>query len=383
MQTRSRLEYLDSLRGLAILSVISVHSIFCADTINSAIGGNNSKNVTGFFHLGQYGVNLFFVISGILMITLYPGRDVKFKLFWKRRLLRIMPLWMLFVVINLLRNNIKNWMGVQLYDQHPGVGIIPYWMIIFIGSATFLLWMSPLLWNSVVPGGWSIQSEIMHYAAFITTRKFNLITISTLLLIHNLVIFILYSGSKYIYTNNDPGFSNSAGLFGDLQSAYLRLGFYSTFFYFYIGMLIVEINKKTPKNVVNFFNSSNKILMLLFTLNLLIVLNLPLPFGKNLSATIYIIFFMLINSILMKKYWVNHCLKIIGKYSYCIYFIHFLILGFLQNTMIKIPWLSAFYFSQFFLFIVVFLLTLVISLILAIPSMKYFERYFIEKGAKN
>jgi peptidoglycan/LPS O-acetylase OafA/YrhL len=85
------LPVLDGIRGLAVLMVLLFHFI----------GGEQPTNiferiVIGVTSYGNYGVELFFVLSGFLITgILYDTRDTKhyFRNFFMRRVLRIFPLY--------------------------------------------------------------------------------------------------------------------------------------------------------------------------------------------------------------------------------------------------------------------------------------------------
>ena len=92
-----RSKYFASLDGLRCLSIIMVIGFHCQLTC------------TRFFHTGQYGVSLFFVISGFLITTLLlreqmTGGTISLKNFYIRRTLRIFPLYYatLFIYIGLV-----------------------------------------------------------------------------------------------------------------------------------------------------------------------------------------------------------------------------------------------------------------------------------------
>jgi peptidoglycan/LPS O-acetylase OafA/YrhL len=81
-----RTKYFPSLDGLRCLSILMVIGFHCQLTC------------TRFFHTGQYGVSLFFVISGFLITTLLlreqlTSGTISLKNFYIRRTLRIFPLY--------------------------------------------------------------------------------------------------------------------------------------------------------------------------------------------------------------------------------------------------------------------------------------------------
>ncbi|SKA32389.1 Peptidoglycan/LPS O-acetylase OafA/YrhL, contains acyltransferase and SGNH-hydrolase domains [Enhydrobacter aerosaccus] len=83
-----RVAWLDTLRGGAVVAVIAYHLVQ-----SSALNGSWLSRVT---YYGQYGVDLFFVLSGWLVGTLFwrelwSTGDVALGRFWLRRALRTIP----------------------------------------------------------------------------------------------------------------------------------------------------------------------------------------------------------------------------------------------------------------------------------------------------
>lgn len=80
MPTPTRIDYLDGWRGLAILVVLVAH-----------FGHLESTNI------GLFGVELFFVLSGLLMARILYEQRMPIGEFYRRRIARIFPLFYLFV----------------------------------------------------------------------------------------------------------------------------------------------------------------------------------------------------------------------------------------------------------------------------------------------
>ncbi len=78
----AHLDYLDGWRGLAILLVLQGHFM--------VIPG---------WHSGRMGVDVFFCLSGLLMSRLLFQRRVPLGTFYKRRLSRILPAFLLYLGI--------------------------------------------------------------------------------------------------------------------------------------------------------------------------------------------------------------------------------------------------------------------------------------------
>ncbi len=93
----NRNPWIDILRGIAIFAVVAVHVIANSNDVTYSITGG--KYMSEFFentlNYGVYGVELFFFLSGWLLVSIYGiNKNQKFELgsYWKRRLARIMPL---------------------------------------------------------------------------------------------------------------------------------------------------------------------------------------------------------------------------------------------------------------------------------------------------
>jgi len=97
---RSHMPELDTIRGLAILGVIFYHGFYWAHDL--AAYSPWQRIFLKAMSVGQYGVNLFFVLSGFLITgILLNTRDRKdyYKRFYLRRALRILPAYYLTLLI--------------------------------------------------------------------------------------------------------------------------------------------------------------------------------------------------------------------------------------------------------------------------------------------
>jgi peptidoglycan/LPS O-acetylase OafA/YrhL len=97
---RSHMPELDTIRGLAILGVIFYHGFYWAHDL--AAYSPWQRLFLKAMSVGQYGVNLFFVLSGFLITgILLNTRDRRdyYKRFYLRRALRILPAYYLTLLI--------------------------------------------------------------------------------------------------------------------------------------------------------------------------------------------------------------------------------------------------------------------------------------------
>ena len=86
-----------------------------------------------------------------------------------------MPLWILFIALGILEARIIGkgpWLAARNVPE-GGNSLVHTPLFIWILSLTFTLWLVDSLWNTVMPGGWSIQAEIAHYLAFPIIRKYD------------------------------------------------------------------------------------------------------------------------------------------------------------------------------------------------------------------
>ncbi len=147
LNSDNHIAYLDGLRGVAIMAVLMVHS---------SQGMGLDTPLRNFTFYGVRGVQLFFIVSGMTLMQAHIGRPLHLTNFAARRFFRIAPMF---------------YLGAALY---LGVGA---WTNIASGTrdaspldilATFLFvhgWL-PSAINKVVPGGWSIAAEAMLYVLF-------------------------------------------------------------------------------------------------------------------------------------------------------------------------------------------------------------------------
>ncbi|WP_310426691.1 acyltransferase [Chamaesiphon sp. VAR_48_metabat_135_sub] len=155
VSSADNLEYIDVVRGIAILLVILIHT---------------SKEINGLpewiFAIGDYGqmgVQLFFIVSAYTLCFSYTRRKQEDKAlisFFIRRFFRIAPLYYLAIIGYFLSEPLtyilaKNRMP---YSQYNFESIAANILFIhgFVISAN----------NNVVPGGWSIGAEMAFYLVF-------------------------------------------------------------------------------------------------------------------------------------------------------------------------------------------------------------------------
>lgn len=142
-------DYIDSLRGIAILLVMMVHVVQSTPGASFLLSYMASR--------GQFGVQLFFIVSAVTLLLSYEQRYQKDgkqadKFFFIRRYFRIAPMFyvaIVFYTVVLLMNNHYQFSGL------PWLNIV----IPFLFLQTFY----PPAINFIPPGGWTVATEMLFY----------------------------------------------------------------------------------------------------------------------------------------------------------------------------------------------------------------------------
>ena len=155
-----RIDWLDGLRGVAILMLLAVHVGLVAveDRYLAESSGFILRQTTEFM---SFGVQLFFVISAITVShtldiqVLKHGRNLKSFLGWLvRRFFRIAPLYYLAIPLY--------YVLFQVLHLWPGP-VSDYRFTDVLANVAFIHSWIPSANNSIVPGGWTIGCEMNFY----------------------------------------------------------------------------------------------------------------------------------------------------------------------------------------------------------------------------
>lgn len=360
---------------MAIFSVILVHSAQTTLSISN-INASNS-----FFRLavyGKYGVELFFVLSGWLLASIYGFKKSKIgKSYFLRRLARIYPLWVVFLFLSIVQFEFTNsggWSAGRTNVVGESAFLHSNWGIILV-TLTFTLWLSSSLPNQIIPGSWSINAEIFHYLLFPFMRKFSYNHLFNILSVINILTITLIEFRQVI--------SNHSWILAKCLDAYIRTGIYSTVGFFCLGVVIFVFseNYKSTRNLSLAFQmlKFNKTNLIIYPITFLII---PCPFGFQLEAIGYLVTICIISIGISRGVIFSSIFKTLGKYSYFIYFMHFLVLSAIRHFATKNYFPNYPELNNPILLLFVVLLVVAVSLILAIPSFKYFEKPFIKFAHK-
>jgi peptidoglycan/LPS O-acetylase OafA/YrhL len=141
------LDYIDALRGFAILGVIAVHASIAVPDLGWALRLIADQ--------GARGVQLFFVVSALTLMLSWHQRKDGVLPFYIRRIFRIGPMF---------------WLAMVFFIAVEASGLpIGYWPPLTVSwsnvlaSATFTHGFFPQTIRGVVPGGWTIANEMTFY----------------------------------------------------------------------------------------------------------------------------------------------------------------------------------------------------------------------------
>jgi peptidoglycan/LPS O-acetylase OafA/YrhL len=337
-------EYIDSLRGIAILMVIMVHIPF--------IGGIGpampyfSDIVLKFIGNGHLGVNLFFVVSAYTLMLSHQKRqyeDHAGRNFFIRRFFRIAPMYYLAIIYftfsSYLGFDLSNWENVPKKE--------------LLTNIFFINGFFPEYIHRYVPGGWSITVEFTFYAVFLflfskiknmdTALKFTL----SALLFSTVFSFVL-SGTGADHNN------------------FLGLNFITQLPVFSLGMLAFFIVSNNEKS-----SGMKRSSFLFLTLTLLIYCYVAINYDFLYS----IVFFLLLIILTQKAYplFSNKILAKIGKVSFSLYLMHFIVMTFFNRhgwmTWVKIDsTLTAYLY-----FILAYICLFAVSYVCSVITHKFIE----------
>jgi peptidoglycan/LPS O-acetylase OafA/YrhL len=150
----ARLGYINSLRGGAILLVLMLH-------VSTNIG--ISKELSFITSVGQMGVQLFFILSAFTLCSSFDnraGEQYPVRSFYIRRFFRIAPLYYTGIVLYFFYSCLENY-----FSKMPFLPV-QYSLKNISANIFFVHGLYAPANNNVVPGGWSVGTEMLFYLMF-------------------------------------------------------------------------------------------------------------------------------------------------------------------------------------------------------------------------
>jgi peptidoglycan/LPS O-acetylase OafA/YrhL len=301
-------DYIDALRGYAILMVIAVHTSQSFLDLPSSIVRVLSQ--------GARGVQLFFVTSALTLSMSWIARNESAANFYTRRFFRIAPMFWIAIVFFLWLNG--NAASIYAPD---GIGFRHVLM-----TATFIHGFWPDTITSVVPGGWSVADEVIFYALFPLIVPSLLKASWKSLFMIAIAAMIIGPRLSWFFDTFLHFHAGSQGVTG----IYFSLWFPRQLPCFLFGIMLFKLSAE---------GGAIPVQLARYACGLAIALMLLIPFLEGIKyalplglTTTYGIAFSLFAFSLM--YWrnsplINSAIAWVGKISYSAYFVHFVVLHFL------------------------------------------------------
>lgn len=302
------LGYIDSMRGIAILMVLTVHFTIFLKFYDIEHLPLNIENI---LISGQYGVALFFIISAF---TLFRSLDVRqecgYRAYYFRRFFRIAPLYYLVLIV------VFSISGSRIYyveDIESGNSIFNLFAHIFFINGFFTNYF-----NSILGVEWTIFVEVSFYIILpllYVYRKY-LLQITVFFLLLALMGFMT---SKIIN-------------FTELERIQLYFSPIIWFVVFAFGGLIYKYhNNNFIKSIFIKYKSHIAIVLVL----IFIILSYVKIIAAQLIFSFILGLFFVLNSYNHIAIFNNIILKKIGKLSFSIYLIHFPVMGYIKKNFME------------------------------------------------
>ncbi|QJD94839.1 acyltransferase [Mucilaginibacter robiniae] len=353
----SRLDYINSIRGIAVLMVIVVH-------ISAAIDGlpETFKYICG---KGAFGVQLFFVTSAFTLSLSYnnrvltEGEHTNYN-FFIRRLFRISPMYHLAALVY----------GIICYQipaYNDGKPLVLWKML---ANVLYLNGFLPGAINYLPPGGWSVGVEMAFYCCvpFLFTRIKTLKSATIWFITLLVLTFILKVAIRYVLTSMGKDYQTP-------ENWFLYFWFPNQTPVFMLGLVLYYAlkNYSIQSSTKTYIGLAGVLLLLAVFAYFRVSFD---PYNLVPEYAIVAMFFT-VNVFLMAQHPVkilnNRVTCFFGEISFSLYLIHFIVIYVLADYL-QLP---GNVYVQFFILL---LLTLSISSVLAKLAYHFIELKGIKLG---
>lgn len=348
--------YIDALRGIAAVGIILHHTprFYLSDQINSIL------------ILGAGGVPLFFILSAFTLFLSNERRSIgelnPVRNFFIRRFFRIAPLFYVLVAYYLLQDGTG-----AINPDDPGSEID---LMAIVSTLTFTFGLHPYWNNAIVPGSWSIGTEMLFYLILpvLFTYLRNL---------KEALWFLIFSivGSKvicYSVAHFLPNYLSEVMVGSEYWSAFMYMYFPAQLPMFAFGIVLYFFTR----NSTNTTSFRYLYIPVYLMIGILFLNNGFKKFSTDglipefvIDSTIVFVPLIIVLMRYPIKILVNRITIYLGKISYSLYLTHAIIIHFLNELLAP----NTFGFGLFN-YLLYFLLITIGSVILS--SITY---YFIEK----
>lgn len=349
-----KLQHIDQLRGVAIILVVITHVAVNATHINGF--------VQQILLLGRIGVQLFFFLSAYTLCLSMSARHDENHVsnFYIRRFFRIAPLYYVGIALYFLLD--VNGLLKPHYYQPPGVD---YTAFNILCNVFFIHGFVDKANNTIVPGGWSIGTEMVFYvvfpaifALFTRVKKpvYFILPLLALVLAHVYVAVCYLIYHQEVFTNH----FFYASIFNEMPVFIIGISF------FFLDRL-KDIKFSNVVSAVCFLGLFLLAMYLLFTLK------------NNITLPIFIagISFIFLFTLFKQAQFKIPLLTRIGQLSYSIYIFHFV---FAYTVSTKISSALGLRVNVNLIFLINLVQAIFLSMLVAIISEKLVEKPGINLG---
>ncbi len=322
--------FVDALRGIAILGVLLVHSGGRADLPEGLL-----RTLVG---EARFGVQLFYMVSAFtLYLSFDSRREAGFGAFFIRRFFRLAPMYWLTVFLFCLYAWATDWRGIEWAGGYHFQGRD-------VGANLLLLHgLLPSAINTVVPGGWSVGVEWLFYALlpliYMQTRNLaGALTLAGLAM--GLAQVAHYPVFRWLETNGMAwGLTETTQQVSDFMNFYLVRQL-PCFLLGVVAYYLIFPGKAKPARM---WVANLTLLLWLFILGSFAT-NVGLFAHDNLAHEFvlcgaYLLLFFLLRQA-SSAVWIVGPLGLLGRLSYSVYLLHFLVLDLFARHLIPL-WLSS------------------------------------------
>lgn len=328
-------QYIDSLRGIAVLLVILVHIHLVLD--NTTEYFEQDGLLLEVIDNGAYGVQLFFIVSAFTLMMSHYNRleePDRTRNFFIRRFFRIAPMYYLAIIYFTLDKYL------QFNLTNPDFSAIPVKSL--LSNVFFTNALIPEHTNNYVPGGWSVSVEFLFYFTlpFICSKVKSL---NSALVLFLLTLLFAVLVDPYIKANTQFPYFHEYNFF--VQLPVFPLGVMA---YFYLNKEQHEI----------------KPLAWIFTVILMLIFcYISMP--KNIMFSLVFVLLLIIQSKYRFKLFSNKLLASIGKVSFSMYLVHFAVIYLFNRFqfyyLIEVSDFGTNLLNFILMYIIVIMLTYIIS----------------------
>ncbi len=352
MSTKLRwhLDHLDALRGIAVLMVVMVHSALWSGAWLPWRWG-----VILIAHTGQRGVSLFFIVSAFTLFLSYDNRRDEqgpTRNFFLRRFFRLAPMFYLATVVSLvfLHALAGPWRGILL-------------------SVFFLHGLSVTAINHGAVGGWSVANE----ALFCMLLPFLFARIRSLK--SALIWMTAASPSCYLLSRF------LAARFPVHSEFFTFFSFSAEFPIFLFGIVAYFTWKEViAPNALDVVARKNLSIMLLMLTTVLYCAFLAMDIRLLYPSSLPYLFLLLALSVYPWPLFVNSATRFLGKISYSIYLLHFVVFLTIQHWVISETPTHPLLADNAMRFVGCFLVTLLLTVPAAFITWRWIEEPGIRAG---